>query len=276
MENGCNVFILIAFIAFAGELLDSSIGMGYGTFLAPILIILGFEPLIIVPAILLSQALGGSIASLFHHRLKNACFRKDSSDTKILLVVSGLGVGAAIFASIIAITLPKTVLTTYIGILAIIMGLIMLRKKQFVLSWKKVFFFSALSAFNKGISGGGFGPIMTGGQVIAGQRHKAAVGITTLAEVPICIASFVTYTIGMSAIRKGIPSHYLSLDTFKTIFYNSAMLEHRLIVSLVIGVSLAAPLGAMITKKSSVKKLQNVMATAILLFGGWIIVKLLV
>ena len=52
-----------------------------------------------------------------------------------------------------------------------------------------------ISAFNKGMSGGGFGPVVTGGQMVLGQKHKKAIGCTTAAEVPICIAGFLTYLI---------------------------------------------------------------------------------
>ena len=55
-----------------------------------------------------------------------------------------------------------------------------------------------LSAFNKGLSEGVFGPVVTSGQILAGQRHKGAIGVTTLAEAPICIIGFFTYLIGRS------------------------------------------------------------------------------
>lgn len=50
-----------------------------------------------------------------------------------------------------------------------------------------------LSAFNKGISGGGFGPVVTSGQIIAGREGKSSIGTTTFAEAPICIAGFLTF-----------------------------------------------------------------------------------
>jgi len=44
--------------------------------------------------------------------------------------------------------------------------------------------------FQQGDLWWGFGPIVTAGQIMAGQKHKAAIGATTLAEAPLCIASF--------------------------------------------------------------------------------------
>ena len=38
-------------LAFVCEFVDSTLGMGYGTSLTPILLLMGFEPLQVVPAV---------------------------------------------------------------------------------------------------------------------------------------------------------------------------------------------------------------------------------
>ena len=45
------IYFIIAGVAFISEYLDSGLGMGYGTALAPILILMGFNPLQVVPAV---------------------------------------------------------------------------------------------------------------------------------------------------------------------------------------------------------------------------------
>jgi len=45
--------ILLMPLAFVCEFIDSSLGMGYGTSLTPILLLMGFHPLQVVPAVLL-------------------------------------------------------------------------------------------------------------------------------------------------------------------------------------------------------------------------------
>jgi len=71
------ILILIA-SSLIMEMIDSSIGMMFGTLLTPILILVGYNPVHVIPAILLSQALGGFIASIRHHKLKNADFTKNT------------------------------------------------------------------------------------------------------------------------------------------------------------------------------------------------------
>ena len=42
----------IVLLAFFCELVDSTLGMGYGTTLTPLLLAVGYEPIAIVPAVL--------------------------------------------------------------------------------------------------------------------------------------------------------------------------------------------------------------------------------
>lgn len=63
-----HTLLAIFLAALACEYLDSSLGMGYGTTLTPLLLIAGFEPLQVVPAVLLSELLTGVTAGALHHR----------------------------------------------------------------------------------------------------------------------------------------------------------------------------------------------------------------
>ena len=58
--------ITIVIIAFFAEYIDSTLGMGYGTTLTPLLILFGFEPLQVVPAVLLSELVTGLLAGFTH------------------------------------------------------------------------------------------------------------------------------------------------------------------------------------------------------------------
>ncbi len=56
-------------MAFFCELVDSTLGMGYGTTLTPVLLLMGYQPMQVVPAILLSELITGGFAAFAHHRL---------------------------------------------------------------------------------------------------------------------------------------------------------------------------------------------------------------
>jgi len=261
---------LVLVTAFVCELIDSSLGMLYGTILSPVLIIAGFDPLVVVPSILFSQAIGGIIASIGHHRLKNVdlsikedamkrlsklgyieTFRKSTTrDLKVVFVVTFLGILATIIAVLTAISIPKLVLKTYIGLLVLIMGIILLLRIRFNFSWGKIIGIGILSAFNKGISGGGFGPIVTSGQLISGRESKKSIAATTLSEAPICIAGFLTYL-----IRNGLPSW-------------------NLVLVLTAGAIFGAIIGPHITARfNSEKKIRLGLGILVTLLGIWTLVK---
>ena len=271
---GVETVILIVLGGFVCEFIDASMGMMFGTILSPVLIIAGFEPVLVVPSILLSQALGGFTASIFHHRLRNVNLalttknpkiiakklselgylesfkRGTTKDMKVSFCIVSLGIVATIIAALTAISIPKAVLKTYIGILVLVMGIILLLCPVFKFSWKKMIVVGILSAFNKGISGGGFGPVVTSGQVLAGRDGKSSIGATTFAEAPICIAGFLTFL-----IIKGIS-------------------DWNLVVLLSMGALLGAPLGALLTSKfKSEKRLKIILGLLTLVLGTWTLVR---
>ncbi len=225
------------------EIVDAGLGMGYGTVLSPFLISSGFDPLDIVPALLFSQAIGGFTAAVFHHRHKNVNFTRNSEDTKIAVVITFLGVLATILSVFIAVNISKFMLKTYIGILVLAMGLVILSGYSFKFRLRKMVIVGIISSFNKGLSGGGFGPVVTGGQIIGGKEIKSSIGVTTLAEAPVCIAGFLSYV-----AFNGIPS--LSF-----------------LIPLSIGAVIAAPFGARVTKKIAGRRSKKILGVIIAVLG---------
>ncbi len=245
------IFILLVIGAFICEFIDASLGMCYGTILGPVLIAMGYDPLVVIPSILITQAAGGAIASIFHNKFGNSdlSVKKENKDLKIVAVITGFGVFATVLAAVVAMQIPKEYLKTYIGILVLIMGIILVTKAKFKFSWKRMIGVSLLSAFNKGLSGGGFGPVVTSGQVISGNGHKSSIGNTTAAEAPICIAGFLTY------------------------IFTKGLTDWSLIGPLLIGSILAAPLGAYFTKKVNPKILKPVIGILVIILGIWTLAK---
>ena len=70
--------ILLALIC---QYVDCTIGMGYGTALTPILILVfGFDVLDIVPAVLMSEFISGLSAAAMHHRCGNVNLRPHTTE----------------------------------------------------------------------------------------------------------------------------------------------------------------------------------------------------
>ncbi|RJS87198.1 sulfite exporter TauE/SafE family protein [Candidatus Bathyarchaeota archaeon] len=221
-SDGVEMFLTmlyLLFIAFFCGLVDSSMGMCYGTILSPTLLLMGYSPIVVVPSILFSQALSGVLAAGIHHYLGNVdfrlksidgrpnelgyieAFRRLSMDLKVTLCITLLGMMATIIAALTAIALPRMILKTYIGILVIIMGVLLLLDKHLKFSLNKMIIVGVLSAFNKGLSGGGFGPIVTSGQIISGREYRRSIATTILSKALICIVGFLTYLLRFSYLK---------------------------------------------------------------------------
>jgi len=206
-------FMIAGMLAVVCEYVDASLGMGYGTTLTPLLIIVGFEPLQVVPAVLFGQLIGGMVGGIVHHRVGNIKldFRQDaelrrrlrwvgyiprSVDAKVVYMLVVCGVVGAAVAVMVAVNIPVKILRIYIGVMVLcIGGLILVRKGGERLSWRRLIMVGFVSGFNKGISGGGYGPLVTGGQIVSGRGVRQSVGSTTMAEALICVVGFIGYLV---------------------------------------------------------------------------------
>ncbi len=211
-----SIFIGIFVLSLLAEYMDATIGMGYGTTLTPLLLLIGFSPMQIVPSILLSQFICGIFAAKLHQGAGNVSFdfnndtehkivkrlgklgylpRSKASKVAMVLVLSSV-VGVFI-AVLIALTLPVFYLKLYISLIIVSMGIVIVARHKIrnVFSWKKIIGLGVLASFNKGISGGGYGPLIVSGQILSGVETKNSIAITALAEGATCFIGVITYFI---------------------------------------------------------------------------------
>jgi len=200
-------FLLIV-VAMVMEFIDSALGMMYGTVLSPLLILIGYDVKSVVPCILISQSLGGFIASYRHQQLKNADFQYGTTDYHIATTIIWFGVFACVIGVVISANISPKILNTYIAVLVIVIALMILTGKTLIMTAKKIYILGFISAFNKALSGGGFGPLVAGGQLVFKDRsERGAIGSTDFAEAPICLLSFCLWLLinGMPPLSLMIP-----------------------------------------------------------------------
>lgn len=226
VEMAWGMVAIIVLLAFVGEYIDSTLGMGYGTTLTPVLLIMGYEPLQIVPAVLLSELFTGLLAGFTHHAMGNVTLlpRTMSLATimrrwreggmfegiranmpphlKVTLIIAGCSIIGTVASVMLALNLPQFYLKMYIGVLITVIGVVILAtlNRTYGFSWGRIVFLGVLASFNKGISGGGYGPVVTGGQLLAGVDGKNAIGITSLAEGLTCIVGVSVYMLSPQKI----------------------------------------------------------------------------
>ena len=192
---GPSTMLVVFLVSLAGEYIDSALGMGYGTTLTSLLLLAGFEPLQIVPCVLISQAITGLGAAAMHHRDGNVDFIRDRKARHTAFLLSALSVVGAVTAVFFALHVTKFWLTAIIAVIVFSVGVVTLATARHQLCFRPghIMVMGALAAFNKGISGGGYGPLVTAGQVVSGISAKQAVGITAAAEAFTCTIATISY-----------------------------------------------------------------------------------
>lgn len=193
--------VVLVWLSFASGYVDSSLGMGYGVTLTPILLILGYHPLDVVPAVLASQIGNNLIASVAHHTIGNVDLKPGGRAFWITVAIAISSTAGTIGAALLALRLPDNILEAWIGILVFSIGVITLVSygKHLKFTWAKILSFGAFAGFNKGTTGGGYGPVVTGGQLLCGVPAANAVAITQLAETFACIGGALTFFWGSNA-----------------------------------------------------------------------------
>jgi uncharacterized membrane protein YfcA len=214
-------------MAFVAEYVDATLGMGYGTTLTPLLMLLfGFEPLQVVPAILVSELATGVLAGFTHHSVGNVDFKPRTVKlgriiakvreyglraswrrglplhlrvTAVIALCSMVGTVASV---LVAVNIPKCFVKLYIGVLILSIGVVitMTMHRTYAFSWRRIVGLGLVASFNKGISGGGYGPLVTGGQLLSGVEGRSAVGITSLAEGLTCAVGVGAYLLTRSNV----------------------------------------------------------------------------
>ena len=248
---GVEIFLVILILAFFCELLDSTLGMGYGTTLTPVLMLFGFAPLAIIPCVLLSELITGLTAGLAHHKAGNVNFKRGSIHLKIALVLVACSIIGAVVAVFVAINIPKLWLKTYIGVIVLGMGIIILLtlNKNFKFSWRKIIGLGSIASFNKGMSGGGYGPVVTGGQILSGVNGNNAVGITSLAEGLTCVVGVIVF------------------------IASPEIINWNLAPSLIIGAILSVPFSTFIVKKLPTRTLKIAIGILTVTLGSITLIK---
>jgi len=249
------LLLLVVIIAFILEFFDATLGMGYGTTLTPLLILLGFSLWELIPAILITNAIIGIVAGFFHHRFRNADFGLKSKDSKVTLVLTGFGFVGILVAILIAVNLPEDILRAYMGLVVLIIGITVVarHKKKHPFSWGKLICLGSLAAFNKGMTGGGYGSVIVGGQILSGVEGKNAVAIASLAEGLVCVVGAFVY------MYVGLIDH----------------LNPSLIISLLFGGLLSLPVAAYIVKRFHPTRLKFVIGILNITLGAAILTNLL-
>jgi uncharacterized membrane protein YfcA len=230
------IFILVGFFA---QLIDGALGMAYGVSSNSFLLGVGLPPVAASASVHMAEVVTTAISGLSHWRLGNL----DTGLIKKLLLPGAFG---AVLGAYILTNLPGDVLKPFIAIYLLIMGVTIVIKgfKNNHSEQKVVSHISTLGmagGFFDAIGGGGWGPIVTSTLVARGNNPRLTIGSVNFSEFFITFAQSVVFVFS------------LQFDEY-----------WQIILGLLIGGAVAAPLAAVVTKKLPVRRLMLMVGTLII------------
>ncbi len=215
--DGWHVIWMVVLLAAFFEFMDASAGMGFGTALTPLLLVIGFSPKQIVPVVMVQQGVAGLVGAFLHREFENVewKFNPMSETVKLWIIIAVTGciaVTVSIFGVYKYLHVDKVWIKLYVAVLLLMMGFISLwtSKKDRPYIPSKMIGFAALAGFNKGVGGGGYGPVVTIGGLLAGVPVKSMLAVTAICEGTVSTFAIVVW---LALLTSGVEIDYLLLPS---------------------------------------------------------------
>jgi len=245
-----STFFLFMLAGFFAQLVDGALGMAYGVSCTTLLLSLGISPKLASASVHTSEIFTTGVSGLSHIRFNNL-------DKKLFFSIVFTGVvGAALGAYILSDVLDGGIIKPYISVYLLLLGgyLIFKAFRPKTNKTPKTKYTPLLALFGGFIDaiGGGWGPIVTSNLLSQGHNPRKTIGTVNTAEF------FVTY--------------------FATIVFIFVLgVQHLdIVLGLVLGGMLAAPIGAYVASKVNPKALLILVGALVMVTSSWTIINTLI
>jgi uncharacterized membrane protein YfcA len=225
MENFLTLDFLGFFIVgFLAQVIDGALGMAYGVSSNSFLLGLGVPPAAASASVHTAEVFTTAVSGFSHWRLGNV-------DKEIIKRLALMGVVGGVLGAYVLSNIDGGVIKPWIAIYLLAMGIRILFKAfrpangiSKVLR-QRLPILGLFGGFLDAIGGGGWGPVVTTTMLANGEPPRKTIGSVNLTEFFVTFAEAVTFL--------------LTLGTF----------DWPVVVGLLLGGGLAAPVGAFLTKK---------------------------
>lgn len=240
-------FLFFVGIGFLAQLIDGALGMAYGVSCSSLLMNIGVPPAVASASVHTAEVFTTGVSGLSHLWLKNV---NKQLFLKIAIPgIIGSGLGAYLLSDVLDGAKIKPFIAGYlliIGLIILIKSFKTLKPKEEV---KQVSMLGFVGGFCDAIGGGGWGPIVTSNLILQGKTPKETIGTVNTAEF------FVAF------ISTGVFLFFVGIDSWKVI------------LGLVVGGILAAPIGAVLANKIQPKIILFLVGCTIIITSSYTIWK---
>jgi hypothetical protein len=230
-------FVLVGFVA---QMIDGALGMAYGVSSNAFLLSLGLHPAVASASVHLAEVFTTAVSGTAHWRMGNV----DGALVKRLLVPGVLGgvLGAYILSSV-----DGDRIKPYLSIYLVIMGVYILYKAIWgrartpaQAAPRHISLLGLLGGFLDAVGGGGWGPVVTTTLLARGNNPRKTVGSVSLSEFSVTFAQSIVFLLTLGVV------HW------------------QIVLGLLLGGLVAAPLGAHIVRRIPARALMGVIGLLII------------
>ena len=228
------VFLLYVLVGFVAQMIDGALGMAYGVSLNTFLLSLGIPPAAASASVHMAEVVTTGISGVSHWRLGNVGWKLGRR-----LLIPGM-IGGALGAYLLT-SIDGNILKPYIAVYLLGMGggilykafTIVPRHKPDEYHGPRVSLLGLLGGFCDAIGGGGWGPVVTSTLVARGKNPRMTIGSVNFSEFFVTLVQSILFVITLSL------SEYW-----------------QIILGLLLGGAIAAPIAARVAQKLPLKALM--------------------
>lgn len=242
MEISILLYVLVGFVA---QMIDGALGMAYGVSSNTFLLSLGIPPAAASASVHMAEVVTTGISGFSHWKLGNV-------DWKLVrrLLIPGVIGGAA--GAYILTSIDGDVIKPYIAAYLLIMGAVIIYKAFTIIPRKKpdqyhgprVSWLGLVGGFCDAIGGGGWGPVVTSTLVAGGKFARTTIGSVNFSEFFVTLVQSVVFVLTLNF------SEYW-----------------QVILGLLVGGAIAAPLAARMAKYLPLKTLMIMVGVLIIVLS---------
>lgn len=225
------LYILVGFVA---QMIDGALGMAYGVSSNTFLLSLGIPPAAASASVHMAEVVTTGISGFSHWKLGNV-------DWKLVRRLLIPGVIGGVVGAYLLTAIDGNIIKPYIAAYLLVMGGVIIYKAFSIKAQQekdyyhgpKISWLGAVGGFCDAIGGGGWGPVVTSTLVARGKHPRTTIGSVNFSEFFVTFSESVMFVLALSF------SQYW-----------------QIIVGLLIGGAIAAPLAAWLAQKLPIKILM--------------------
>jgi siroheme synthase-like protein len=192
-------FLMMLFTGFMAQMVDGSLGMGYGTISTTFLLAIGVNPAIVSSRVHSARVFSSGVSGYSHHRFGN--INKKLFRALVVPGIIGAVVGAclAFFAQRYSlwVRLPLSLYTLYLGYFILRKAF---AKSQYNSKVKRAGWLATAGGFMDSFAGGGWGTLVTSTLMSKRRSPRYVIGSVCLAEFFVVFVSSITFFILLRSI----------------------------------------------------------------------------